>query len=44
LPAAISPFWMLIATLLGVGVGVGAGLYPANKAAKYDPVVALRYE
>ena len=44
LPAAISPFWMMIATLMGVSVGVGAGIYPANKAAKYDPVVALRYE
>ena len=44
LPAAISPFWMLIATLMGMSVGIGAGIYPANRAAKFDPVVALRYE
>jgi putative ABC transport system permease protein len=44
LPATISPMWMTIATVMGVAVGIGAGLYPANRAAKYDPVVALRYE
>jgi putative ABC transport system permease protein len=44
LPAAISPFWITIATLMGVGVGMIAGIYPANRAAKFDPVVALRYE
>jgi putative ABC transport system permease protein len=44
LPAAISPFWIAIATLMGVSVGMIAGIYPANRAAKFDPVVALRYE
>jgi putative ABC transport system permease protein len=44
LPAAISPFWITVATLMGVGVGMIAGIYPANRAAKFDPVVALRYE
>jgi putative ABC transport system permease protein len=44
LPAAISPMWLAIATIMGVTVGIGAGLYPANRAAKYDPVVALRHE
>ena len=44
LPAAISPFWITVATLMGVSVGMIAGIYPANRAAKFDPVVALRYE
>jgi putative ABC transport system permease protein len=44
LPATISPFWILMSVLLGAGVGVVAGLYPATRAARLDPVVALRAE
>jgi putative ABC transport system permease protein len=44
LPAALSPLWMSIATFMGVSVGVLAGIYPASRAAKLDPVVALRAE
>ena len=44
LPAVLSPFWMAVAAVLGMGVGVIAGIYPANRAARMDPVVALRYE
>jgi len=44
LPAAIAPTWMVFSVLLGVGVGVIAGIYPAARAAKLDPIAALRYE
>ena len=44
LPAAIAPFWMGISVLMGTSVGVLAGLFPAAKAARLDPVVALRAE
>lgn len=44
LPAAIAPHWIVAAALLGIGVGVVAGIYPASRAARLDPVVALRQE
>jgi putative ABC transport system permease protein len=44
LPAAIAPVWMITSVVMGVGVGVLAGLYPAARAARLDPVVALRAE
>ena len=44
LPAAIAPIWIAASVMMGGGVGIVAGLYPAAKAARLDPVVALRAE
>jgi putative ABC transport system permease protein len=40
----ISPMIVLVSTLILVAVGVVAGLVPALRASRLDPVVALRYE
>ncbi|MBI4502390.1 MAG: ABC transporter permease [Gemmatimonadetes bacterium] len=44
LPAAVAPWSILVGVILGAGVGIVSGVYPASRAAKLDPIAALRHE
>ncbi|WP_433632376.1 ABC transporter permease [Halomicrococcus sp. NG-SE-24] len=44
LPLVFAVEWVPIAVVVGIGVGVVTGLYPAWSAARVDPIDALRYE
>jgi len=44
LPASVAPWSIAAAILVGAGVGIAAGFYPASRAARLDPIIALQRE
>jgi putative ABC transport system permease protein len=44
LPASVALWSVIVAVTVGGGVGVISGVYPATRAAKLDPIAALRQE
>jgi len=44
LPASIQPWSVAISLFVASSVGLFFGVYPATRAAKLDPIVALRHE
>jgi putative ABC transport system permease protein len=44
LPAAVAPWSIVAATVLGLVVGIVSGVYPARRASLLDPIEALRQE
>jgi putative ABC transport system permease protein len=44
LPASVAPWSIVVGVLVGGGVGIVSGVYPASRASRLDPIVALRQE
>jgi putative ABC transport system permease protein len=44
LPAAVAPWSIALGVGLGIAVGMVAGVVPARRAARLDPIAALRQE
>jgi putative ABC transport system permease protein len=43
LPSSLSPFYIILAVLFSIVIGMFFGLYPANRAARQSPVAAMGY-
>jgi putative ABC transport system permease protein len=44
IPATLSLFWVILGVVISAATGLFFGFYPANRAARLDPIVCLRYE
>jgi putative ABC transport system permease protein len=44
LPAAVELWSVIVGISIGAGVGIVAGVYPASRASRLDPITALRQE
>ena len=44
LPTAVAPWSVVLGVLVGAGVGIISGVYPASRASRLDPIAALRQE
>jgi len=40
----VAPWSVLLGVSLGMAVGMIAGIYPASRASRLDPITALRAE
>ena len=44
MPTYVAPWSIAVGVLIGAGVGIISGVYPASRASLLDPVAALRQE
>jgi putative ABC transport system permease protein len=44
LPATVAPWSIVAGVIVGAGVGIISGIYPASRASRLDPILALRSE